>query len=133
MCAGFPSGSTCAVDSSTATLDGKTPVTATLSITTTGPAGSIASLERKGGVRGRLWLGLGALPVLGLVLLPWSARRRRKLVGLAMLALLLAGCGGGKFQTKPLAAATPPGTYTITVQSQSGSLTHSSQITLTVK
>jgi hypothetical protein len=136
LCGGTPQGATCTVTPGMTTLDGKTPIVATLTLTTTGPAvtatASLSGIQRPGSLAGLLALGLAPL---GLCLCSFSVRRKRRhrLFALALLAGLLAGCGGSTSVRKPLPANTPPGTYIITVQSQSGSMAHSGQITLAVK
>jgi len=139
ICAGAPSGSTCTVTPDQGTLDGKNSVTATLTVTTTrSGTAAVTAWERTR-------TPLNGLPrPLGISLLPFALgmrlcftrtgeRRKRRVFTLALLACLLAGCGGTKLRTQSLAANTPPGSYTFTVQSQSGSLAHSSQIILQVK
>ena len=136
ICAGNPSGSTCTITPDTATFDGKNPITVTVAISTSGSAVSAASLLGTGrATSGQVpLLAFGSLTfVLGACLLSVGARRRRWMFTLSLLACLLAGCGSTRFVTKPLLTNTPPGSYTITVQSQSGSLAHSSPIALAVK
>ncbi len=79
-------------------------------------------------------LALGLLPfAMGISALSVGPRRKRRMLLLALLPCLLAGCGGTRFVTKPLSTNTPPGSYILTVQSQSGPLAHSSPIRLAVK
>ncbi len=137
LCSGAPTASTCSINSDASTFDGKNPITATLVITTTGTpissAATVSSMEMR---RPNLYpgLALGLLPVFfSCLLVQGSGKKRRKLIGLTMLTALLAGCGGTRFETKTLIANTPPGTYTIHVQSQSGTVVHDGQILLTVK
>jgi hypothetical protein len=139
ICAGAPSGSTCTVTPDQGTLDGKNSVTATVTVTTT-RSGTTAVTAWE-----RTRTPLNGLPrLLRTSLLPFALgmcfcfagageRRKRCVFTLALLACLLAGCGGTKLRTQSLAANTPPGSYALTVQSQTGSLAHSSQIVLQVK
>lgn len=117
-----------------ATLDGKNPITATLAITTTAPAGTLALLPRSGSLgRGPEFLAVLLLPF-AVCYVPLRKMRRGRLASRTLLLIgLLAGCGGTAVVKKPLPANTPPGTYTITVQSQSGSLAHAGQIFLTIR
>jgi hypothetical protein len=136
LCGGAPQGAVCTVTPGMTTLDGKTPIVATLTLTTTAPAPSpTASLLNNGGLGSSAALFALGLAPLGLCLFSFSVRkkRRHRIFAFALLAGLLAGCGGSTFVRKPLPANTPPGTYMITVQSQSGSMAHSGQITLAVK
>jgi hypothetical protein len=137
LCAGAPTGSTCSINSDASTFDGKNPITATLVITTTGtPISASVTVGSKETRRPNLFSGLalGLLPVVfGCVLVQFSGKKRRKLVELTLLIGLLVGCGGTRVETRPITANTPPGIYTIHVQSQSGTLAHAGQILLTVK
>jgi hypothetical protein len=134
LCGGAPQGAVCSVTPGMTTLDGKTPIVATLTLTTTAPApsatASLSGIRWPGGLAGLL-----AVVPFGLCLCSFSVRekRRHRIFAFALLAGLLAGCGGSTFVRKPLPANTPPGTYIITVQSQSGSMAHSGQIILAVK
>jgi len=132
LCAGTPEGSTCSIDTSASTFDGKTPITAKLVITTSGPA-TTTSLGDPRLPRLRPWVAMGLPLGLALTILPFASKRSRRLVVVAAIAGTLAGCGGTTFKTQMLASSTPPGTYTITVQSESGSLVHSAPVVLTVK
>jgi hypothetical protein len=137
ICAGAPSGSTCTVTPDQSTLDGKNPIHATVTVTTTGS--SAVSSAFLGGTKAT---SIGELRLLALALLPVAVGicfisagepRKRRVFTVALLAGLLAGCGGTRFLTKPLSNHTPSGSYRLTVQSQSGSLVHSDQIVLSVK
>jgi hypothetical protein len=137
ICAGAPSGSTCTITPDQSTLDGKNPINATITVTTTGS--NSVSAGSLGGTNGT-WMGelqlsaLALLPVaVGICFISAGETRKRRVFTVALLVGLLAGCGGTRFVTKPLANNTPSGSYRLTVQSQSGSLVHSNQIVLSVK
>ncbi len=132
LCAGTPEGSICSVSTDATAFDGKTPITARLVITTSGPTAT-ASLGNPHLPGLPPWVALGLPLGLALMSLPFASRRSRRFVMVAAIAGTLAGCGGTTFKTQMLASSTPPGTYTITVQSESGSLVHSASIVLTVK
>jgi hypothetical protein len=132
LCAGTPEGSTCSVNTDAAAFDGKTPISAKLVVTTTGSSAK-AILGTPWSPRGFPWAAMGLSVALGLAVLPFASKRSRRFAMVTAMAGALAGCGGTTFKTQTLAANTPPGTYTITVQSQSGSLVHSAPVVLMVK
>ncbi|HXB61570.1 MAG TPA: Ig-like domain repeat protein [Acidobacteriaceae bacterium] len=131
---GLPAGATYTITPSSITA-GSGATTVTLSIIT--PAASAQNSKRPTG------LGRELAPVtLALLLLPFSRRLRRRAGKLgrltAMLLLLVAGsaavvglsgCGGGTsgFFTQPVSSST------VTVTGTSGTLTHSTTVTLTIE
>jgi hypothetical protein len=76
-------------------------------------------------------------PLFGIVLVTRKRRRGKRwgFSGTCILALLLLiGCGGGSSGTGPQPMpGTPPGTYTVAVQAISGTVSHSTTVTLTVQ
>jgi hypothetical protein len=132
-CTGVPQGSTCAVTPNFARFDGGNSITATLTISTTGPGAPVRRPHPPSRGKGRVAV-LQFLPIaFGCVLIPVLKKRRSGFIALVVLTGLLTGCGGTTFQSKPLNTNTPPGNYRITVQGVSGSLAHSAQIELTVR
>jgi hypothetical protein len=86
------------------------------------------------------------LVALGILLLPWAGRIRRSRVGLRRLTVLaillvgaawsatLTGCGGGGGASGGSGGSgSQPQTYNITVTATSGTLSHSTTVTLTVQ
>jgi beta-propeller repeat-containing protein len=153
-CSGAPQAASCSVSPSSMTMQGSTPATASVTVTTT--ARSMASPYKSPhhnppAFRFRPWAALlwlmGLATLAGLIL----ARRQpvlpvRRWVSLIAAPLLLLGiligtmaCGGGSTADPPGGGdpGTPQGTYTLTVSgtSTSGSptLTHDATFTLTVK
>ena len=107
-CSGAPAGSTCTVSSSSTTLNGSSPVTVVVNVTTTAPLMTSPrgplSPPPLGRYKGLLLLGLLAV-VMTLVVLPRSrlgADLRRslpfpmlRLAAMPPMALVWAGCSGG--------------------------------------
>jgi hypothetical protein len=146
-CSGAPAQSACSLSSNSVALNGSTPASVTVTVTT---AGSTASLAHPAGfppAGGTLavWLAFCGLP--GLALLRSDGRSRKRhgglLYGLACLCLISLGimfssCGGGSgTSTGNNASATPPGSYDLTVTgtftSASSTLTHATKLTLVVQ
>jgi hypothetical protein len=148
-CTGAPSEATCTVSPNPVTA-GSSATNITVTVTTTAPSLSVPRSRPlppapplSPGLRGLLMLALV------LALMAWGIGRRKQLgvsrwrstlVPLAsglLLALALAGCGGGGNVTKPPHnSGTPPGTYTLTVTGTAGSgssaFSHSVTLTLNV-
>ncbi len=138
-CTGLPRGAACSAPSKT---PGASAVNSTLSITTTR-----RSLAPPMSHRGPLppatpvWFGNPWLAALLLtLLLAVEAGTRQRRAGLVLAAGLLVlltwtacGGGGGGGGTTPPPTGTPAGTYTITVNAKSGSLTHPASVTLVVQ
>ena len=143
-CSGLPTGAKCVFSTQSYTPGGST--TPMLTITTTAhsgmagavPSGPTSSFRPTSQLRILLAAGFVGFILAGL----YFGRLRSRfgfpaLVragGLAVILLCLfaaAGCGGGKASTTG-AAGTPAGTSMITVTATSGTLSHSTTITLTV-
>jgi hypothetical protein len=140
-CSGAPTISLCTFTPNPATPGNNvTGVQVALKISTTASSASLSpqgpNLPSRPIFTYALWL---ALPMVALLSI---SRRRKKyvtlpasLLGLFLLALLLASCGGGSNggSSGTQQQGTKPGTYTITVTGTSGSLSHTAPtITLVV-
>src|SRR5882672_7841011 len=135
-CSGAPRASTCSISPNSLALSGTAPATATVSVTTTARAFLLPYVRSP-----RLLPNLGLpflLVLLTLALLASSLRQqgglsRRAWAGLAgvvLLAALSVGCGGGSASTPQ---GTLAGTYTVTVNSTSGGVSHTTVLTLKVQ
>jgi uncharacterized protein (TIGR03118 family) len=137
-CSGLPALASCSFSPSSVTPQAGTAATTKLTIATQ-PVGYMPKVAHGMGII--LWSPFAALGLFGLVL----ARTRRKRLfsdGLMAFAtplafatvvaavLILGGCGSYSAATQ---SGTPPGTKTVMVTATSGSLSHSSTVTLTVQ
>jgi hypothetical protein len=139
-CSDLPATVTC-TPASVTPEDGKTPVTSTIKITTTAPSAAVA-LPSDRVQRLPMRQVIPILAALSLVSLIPSLKRMRLPLGIAttmLLLLTLAGCGSGGPSggsvgptTPTLVGGTPMGNYKLTVTGKSGSVTHSTIVTLTV-
>jgi hypothetical protein len=134
---GLPGGgTTCTPSTNPVTLEGSSPSTVTLVISTFPRVTTTAGLTRDGG---RFLASL--LPVTGLAFLGLGIgsrlNRRRRIMGvlffLALMTLVLfqPACGGHSSTTTT--TGTPAGTYTINVSATSGSFSQTTPITLVVQ
>jgi hypothetical protein len=135
--ASLPTGVTCSFSPATLTPDGSTAVKATLTIQTT--AASSASLDRAHKPSGWLPRG-GAMLALAVLLIP-PVRRKSWLGGsvvllFAMSLVGLSGCGGGGANAGGGGTqnpnATPPGSYTIHVNTSVGSQQGAAPVSVTL-
>ena len=150
-CANLPQFASC--NFAPATVTGTTTVATTLTIGTSPVMARNSLPGAQPGVPVAVFAGMPALGLMSLMGLLFtderSGRKRKralKLLTPLLFALLLAatlalsGCGGGSSLNapaaspeKPLRASTPTGTYNVTVTAVSGTLQHSTTLTLTVQ
>lgn len=131
---GLPTLST-GVFSAVSVTPGSSPATATLTISTTASSAMFRP-PRILPVRVPALTLLAALVLLSFLRLGTTARARRLLVG-ASLAFVFIGAvlqmGCTSVGSKAQSPGTPPGTYSVTVTGQSGTVQHSTTLTLTVQ
>ena len=149
-CSGAPPQSACSLSSSSVALNGSTPASVTVTVTTAGTTASLAHPAGFPPASGTLAVWLAFCGLSGLALLGSDGRSRKRhgrlLYGLAFLCLIslgiaLSSCGGGSTSgsssTGNSASATPPGSYDLTVTgtftSGSTTLTHATKLTLVVQ
>jgi len=134
---------TCAVNPNTF-ASGSGTATVTVTTMTRGFAPPVWPWPRVRFISWPQFLPVLLLTVLLSVLLPRLSRtRRQRFAGALPLAALLLflmlqaiGCGGGGYNPPPPPpppTGTPPGTYTITVTGNTGSLTHTTTLTVVVQ
>jgi subtilisin family serine protease len=143
-CSGAPNAAYCGVSPSTLTLNGTTPVAATVTVTTT----ARAALPPLGGPPNAplrfIPLSLPVLLALAALLFFGLGSRSRRFpvrtgafaLTTAFVVLLLSSCGGGSSGPPPPPPPPPgtqAGTYTITVTAISGGASHTLPLTLTVR
>jgi hypothetical protein len=127
-CSGAPTGATCSVNPANPMVSAATPALLTVSVSTT--ARTSASLPRLSGVSPWMW----AIVLFGFFALPGSTRETRLkllLILVFLVPLSMSSCGGNGAKNKPI--GTPAGTYKISVQAASGSVTGSVSLLLTVE
>jgi hypothetical protein len=140
-CSGAPANSTCTANPTSITLDGANDAAFKLTVSTSGsalvpPADPGNFVPPTGTLPLAAWLAVFSL--LGLIMPGWfipKGERFKRLAPLATLALLVtlwAACGGGPSPSSS-STRTPAGTYTLTVTGASGSLSHSTTVSLTVQ
>jgi hypothetical protein len=147
-CSVAPAGPVCSVSPSSVMVSGSTAVTATVSVTTTARSMllPIGVPNNRDSYRKLLWIFGLFLASGGIVFLLASTRvhPHRLSWSLATIcgaiflfsAILVSGCGGSNSSSGSngsTGTGTTAGNYTVTVSAQSGSVTHQTQLTLTVQ
>jgi hypothetical protein len=118
-CSGMPANSSCTFAQPTVTLDGNNPATVKLTINT---GGGVAGLIKNGGI----WKIPSSIAIAGLLLIPFSKRRRMKIF-LSMVMLLTITIAGVGCSTHA-----PVGTYKVTVTATSVAGTTAKSVTVLV-
>jgi subtilase family protein len=146
-CTGAPAAATCTVSPSSVTLDGSNPATAMVTLTTTARSMSPLVGQRRFVLPLLPWKVLSACVawlLVSVVFYNWRPAPRKLLwlraSAVLVLAVLCVSCGGAGTNSGPPPPGSPPppqgtpaGAYTMTVTGSSGSLSHTTMFTLTVK
>jgi len=129
-------GSTCIPSPAALTLNGSSPATVTVNVTTT--AASLAPISKR--LKPPLGPGLApfgtAFGTLAFLALLAFFRKRRGwglLAATTLLVVLWASCGGGGGSSGSGNPGTPAGTYNVTVTVAGGNITQSAMLSLTVQ
>ncbi len=129
---GLPTGGSCAFSPANVSNSGNTTLTITIPKAQV-KTGAAQSANHPGKLS---WFATSGAAMACLLLIGIPSRRRWS----ALLALLVfaavagaVGCGGGGSSPAPTGPTTSAGTYNVTVSATSGSLTHTSTITLNVQ
>jgi Subtilase family len=146
-CTGAPAAATCTVSPSSVTLDGSNPATAIVTLTTTARSMSPLFGQRRFAPPQLPWKVLSvcvAWLLVSVVFYNWRPAPRKLLwlraSAVLVFAVLCVSCGGAGTNSGPPPPGSPPppqgtpvGAYTMTVTGSSGSLSHTTMFTLTVK
>jgi hypothetical protein len=140
-CSGLPAGAACSFSPASINATGKftsTPVSSTLTVSTTAATAAGLQLPRRPG--SERWLAFGGFILFSVVLAGVSERRRLPLYTMALLTLIILApaCGGGgsKTTTPPPPATvtpTPAGIYSVNINASSGGSVSSVPFTLSVQ
>jgi hypothetical protein len=133
---GLPTSSTCTPSTTPVTLQGTSPSTITLVISTTARVTTTAGTSPSHGIFYATWLPITGIAFLGIGIGSRLRPGRRALGGLLFivvgtLILLQPACSGHSNTTTT--TGTPAGTYTVNVTATSGSFSQTTPITLVVQ
>jgi hypothetical protein len=133
-CSGAPGGSTCTISPSSLTLDGINPASATVTVKTIARSGNVMALSLTSSGQFLTIFALAGLFLAGPRVVRIGQRVAAGLIVLMLASGLLVSCGGGGSNGGGGGGGgTPPGTYTISVKANGGSLNHDAKFILVVK
>jgi hypothetical protein len=133
---GLPTGATSTFTTSSIPNLNNGPVSTVLNVNTTARVTTTVDLWKKGGPWYALWLPVCGLAFLGVGIGGKMSRRRRWLTGILLggffaLVLLQPSCGTSAPST--VTTGTPAGTYTLTINANSGPATRTTTVQLVVQ
>ena len=130
-CSGLPTASHCSVSPNPLSVSGPNTVPFSVTISTTARSGSTAMVNGPDFFPPGVPAQTAVLCLASLCLTLSKKRKWRLSIAFSLLSAFgLAGCGGGKSSSKQ---GTPTGTYTIVLSATSGTISHSNNLTMTVK
>lgn len=133
-CSGLPASASCSFNPASVSPSGSAAST-TLTISTT--SRSLAASARPVRKPGAPVLATALFVLCGVILVGTGKKRKWQSVTLMLCALLLVGgliaCGGSHTPQNTQTQGTPAGTFSVVVTATSGSTSHSSTVTLTVR
>ena len=142
-CTGAPSEATCTPSPASLTLDGTNTAKVNLTVSTTAASlGPLSHFSTRRWIRSSEVPGIAACCLAFLCLFGTLAlapgRRAFKVIGAVTFMFVIGvscGCGGGNSgsNSPPSNPGTPAGTYNLTLSTNSGALTHTTTVSLTVK
>jgi Beta-propeller repeat len=133
---GLPTGASSTFTTSSIPNLNNGPVSTVLNVNTTARVTTTVDLRRKSGPWYAIWLPVCGLAFLGVGVGGTMSRKRRWLMGLLLcgffvLILLQPSCGSSPATTTT--TGTPAGTYTLTINATSGSVTRTTTVQLVVQ
>ena len=141
-CSGVPPYASCTFSPTSVTPPANGSASVQMTVTTTGTAAALANPMHRGPETYFAFAILGFGGLVGILLMPMHAKRKRRLCLLGACVMLLTivvgcgGCGGGSASNTPPPPVTPAGTSAVTVTMTSNvggvALTHTMQVNVTV-
>jgi hypothetical protein len=126
----------CSLSPNSVTLPDTNGAASTLTITTTAPHAELVTPSRRNGPLYAFFLPLVGVTFIGIRFGKSNPRRMQALLLGALVCTVVmvqTSCGGTAGSQQHLVGGTPPGNYTIMITGTSGSVQHSTTVSLTVQ
>lgn len=120
-CSGAPSGTTCSISRPLITLNGSSPAIATVTVSPGSGTMAGSLFHSKDGRYSFRYM------VLAVIVFPLLCARKTRFAVAILITALATACGNGNYSSQVL-----PGTYTLTLQATSGSISQNEQVRLIV-